>query len=68
MLAQDNESFKYVTVISYDNTLRLWNVQAGAAKIKAIYQGNAAIAIGDTVHYYKANGQNYGYIRTMPRA
>lgn len=67
-LNADNQAFQYATLISYDTNLGLWNLQIGASTVKAIALTNAAIALGETVHYYKAPGQNYGYIKTMPRA
>jgi hypothetical protein len=67
-IKDDDKAFKYAKVIRRDTALNLWEVEVEASTLKAKHQGNAAIAIGDVVHYYKAQGQNYGYIRTMPRA
>lgn len=67
-LKDDDKAFKYGKVKEYDLTLGLWDIDVEASTVKAKYQGNVAIAIGQIVHYYKAQGQNYGYIRTMPRA
>jgi hypothetical protein len=67
-IADDQKAFKYGKVKGYDLTLGLWTIEVEASEVKARYQGNTAIAIGEVIHYYKAQGQNYGYIRTMPRA
>jgi len=65
-MQEDTRSFKVATILEHDPLFGLWIVQVGDAKVKATSLTNAGLANGQTVYYYKAEGQAYGYIKTMP--
>jgi hypothetical protein len=65
-LKQDSQAFKIGTISDREPIFGLWNVQVGDAKVKATSLTNAGLEYGQTVYYYKVEGQAYGYIKTQP--
>jgi hypothetical protein len=67
LVRTENQSVHYATVESFDPVFNVWNVRVGSAIVKASVLSNTALSTGQVIPYFKAYGQNTGYIKTNYR-